>query len=64
MANNEDTKYEYHFADNIMMGSYFDDDNETMLKTENLDFINWLNLNNGVMRYMSKYEKYADAPLN
>lgn len=56
-------KYEYHFSENVMTGSYFEDDNELMLKTANVDFVNWLNLYNGTLKYVPEYEKYADVSL-
>ena len=57
-------KYEFHFADHVMSGTFFGDDNELKLKTANLDFVNWINLYSGALKYAPEYEQYADVLFN
>lgn len=51
---------EYKYCINTFYGDYFSDDDEKKLKTVNFDFINWLNLYSGTLKYKEEYEKLAD----
>ena len=53
-------KYEGKYCINTFYGDYFSDDDEKKLKTVNFDFINWLNLYSGTLKYKEEYEKLAD----
>lgn len=52
-----DGKYKLH----EFYGDYFESDSAEKVKTMNFDFVNWLNLYTGTLKYSPEYEKYADV---
>ena len=54
-------KYEDKYRLHHCYGDYYEDDSKEKMKTENFDFVNWLNLYSGTLEYKSEYEKYADV---
>ncbi len=54
-------KYDnYRYRLHNLYGSYFESDSELRKKTENFNFVNWLNLYTGKLTYCKDYEAYAD----
>lgn len=54
-------KYEDKYRLHHCYGDYYEDDSPEKMKTENFDFVNWLNLYSGILEYKPEYEKYADV---
>ena len=53
-------KYEGRYSENTQNGSYYLNEEENAFRCYNFDFIRWLNLYQGTLKYDKKYENYAD----
>lgn len=53
-------KYNGKYSLHSFYGDFFWDDMPEKKKTVNFDFVNWLNLYTGVLKYCPELEKYAD----
>lgn len=53
-------KYGGQYCENTRNGYYFGKEKQDQFKCYNWDFINWLNLYSGTLKYKEEYEKYAD----
>ncbi len=54
-------KYEYSHNDNVIYGTYFENDDETRLLTHKFGFCEWLNLISGSMDYKDNYEVFSEV---
>lgn len=52
-------KYDNHYCLNRFYGDYFANDHGKC-KSSNFDFVNWLNLYNGILKYGDRFEALAD----
>ena len=53
-------KYEGRHSENTQNGSYYLNEEENAFRCYNFDFIRWLNLYQGTLKYDQKYEEYAE----
>ena len=53
-------KYEGRYSENTQNGSYYLNEEENAFRCYNFDFIRWLNLYQGTLKYDQKYEEYAE----
>ena len=54
-------KYEGKYRLHEFYGDFFEYDSDEKVKTMNFDFVNWLNLYSGTLKYCPEYEKYSDV---
>lgn len=50
-------KYDIRYVESVRNGTYYSNDSTTFLRAYNWDFVNWLNLYNGLLEYDEEYEK-------
>ena len=53
-------KYENRYSENRHFGYFYQKEKKDAWNCYNFDFVHWLSLYNGIIKYDSKYEKYAD----